>query len=51
MTAWVIAAIGMAYAFACGDMIVRGEWPLAAVLGGCSLAQCGLYALAKTATV
>lgn len=47
MSAWLVAATGMAYAFVCGEMIVRGNWPMAVVWGGYALAQCGLYAITK----
>lgn len=47
MSAWLVAATGMAYAFVCGEMLMKGNLPLAVVWGGYALAQCGLYAITK----
>lgn len=45
MTFWLLLVPTIAYALACGVYAIKGQWPMAVVYFGYSLANCGLLAL------
>jgi hypothetical protein len=49
MSAWLVAATGMAYAFVAGEMWWKGNFAMAVVWTGYAFAQAGLYAITKSA--
>jgi hypothetical protein len=46
MSAWLIAACGLAYLWVCIEQARAGNWSMAAVYAGYAFANCGLVALA-----
>jgi hypothetical protein len=47
MSAWLIAAVGVAYAYVAAEQALKGHWWLAIVFGGYALSNVGLWAMAK----
>lgn len=47
MSAWLIAATGMAYLFVSIEQAIKGNVPMCAVYAGYAFSNVGLYLLAK----
>lgn len=48
MSAWLIALVGVVYAYVAGEQIVKGHWPLVIVFAGYAFSNVGLWWLART---
>lgn len=48
MSAWLIAAVGLAYAYVSGDSFYRGQVGMGIAYAGYALGNIGLYMLAKS---
>lgn len=46
MSAWLVAGVGVAYAFVAADLAWKGNWWLSVVFFGYALSNVGLWKLA-----
>lgn len=45
MSAWLVVAVGLAYAYCAAEQAVKGNWSLAIIYGGYAISNIGLWKL------